>query len=222
MYFDEKLQKLRKERGLSLEGLSRELGIPESMLERLETGFRDPLEQELTKITNFFQVTPEDLADDQPAANAFSVLFGAGCALSFAPEASPDPQELLPDLRQGTLLASMINHSGQAAVYEYPEEYIRAIKAPEGEYASFTVHDDSLRALGIFKNDTAIVRRQSEIEAGQLAAVSSKEQGGVLLRLATKSGRDAVCETAADDCVPLPLSQDEQIYGRVVEIRRNL
>ncbi|MDR3348767.1 MAG: helix-turn-helix domain-containing protein [Acidaminococcales bacterium] len=219
MYFDEKLKKLRLDKGLSLEELSRELNIPESMLEGLETGFRDPSAQDLTKITEFFKVSPEDIADDQPAVNAFSVLFGTGGVLPSALPTQPfaDGQALLPDAPPISFLNEAIKRGGQETIYEYPDKYIRAAKAPAGEYILLRVPDDSMRAFGILKGDAAIVRRQNVAAPGDIAAVWNKAPGGVSLRLVRKDGREA-----ADGSCPLPaLAQDDQIYGRVVEIRRN-
>ncbi|MDR2007327.1 MAG: helix-turn-helix domain-containing protein [Acidaminococcales bacterium] len=223
MYFDEKLKKLRVDKGLSLEELVRELNIPKSILEDLETGFRDPGEQDLAKISDFFNVRPEDIADDKPAINAFSVLFGAGGILPFVPAAQTftDDQALLPGTIDIPFLNEAINHGGnQETVYEYPDKHIRAVKAPEGEYILLRVTDDSMRAFGILKGDAAIIRRQSEVEPGHVAAVQNKE-GCVFLRLVRKDGREPVPEATDKDCLTPTLAQDDRIYGRVVEIRRN-
>jgi hypothetical protein len=75
MYFDEKLKALRLRKGLSAPELAAGLSMPEAVLDALETGFRDPGEQDLAKIAAFFAVPVQDLADDQPAVNAFSILF---------------------------------------------------------------------------------------------------------------------------------------------------
>ncbi len=75
MYFDEKLKDLRIKKGLTLEELADALGISESVLESLETGFQDPNDKEMKKITGYFGVTAESLADDQPTVNAMSILF---------------------------------------------------------------------------------------------------------------------------------------------------
>ncbi len=85
MYFDEKLKELRIKAGLTLEQLADALGISESVLDSLETGFQDPNDKELKKITEFFGVTAESLADDQPSVNALSILFANSGGMDMGP-----------------------------------------------------------------------------------------------------------------------------------------
>jgi transcriptional regulator with XRE-family HTH domain len=206
MYFDEKLKKLRLERGISVENLARALNISTTALEDLEIGFRDPSEQDWEKITDFFKVAREELADDQPAANAFAVLFGAG--------ASP----ALTELNVLTKQSALWPFPATETIYEYPEAHIRAVKAPTGEYLALKIPDGNLRELGVFKGDTAIVQLENSARTESLAA--ALKTGGVL-RFVRKGNREIILSIASKSRAPENLSEEYQPCGQVVEIRKD-
>ena len=59
MFDAEKLKKLRKERGLTLRELEREVGISRAYLNEIERGVREPTLRVLRKLTSFYKVEPE-------------------------------------------------------------------------------------------------------------------------------------------------------------------
>ena len=59
MFYAEKLKKLRKERGLTLRELEKEIGVSRAYLNEIERGIREPTLRVLDKLTSFYKVEPE-------------------------------------------------------------------------------------------------------------------------------------------------------------------
>ena len=197
MYFDEKLKALRLKQNLSLAELSNKLQIPENVLDCLETGFRDPNDEEMNKISCFFGVAQTDLADDQPAANALSILFRRDVfPSSDQPAATTVPPA---DAAIRKIPLSVVSSEEPSVVRQEQEHWLPVFAKPEDEYAAITVQDDNLADSGILAGDIAIIRLKNSVPAGTVAAV--RQDGKLVLR-----------RTA----------EQEQIYGQVTEIRRIL
>ena len=61
MKFNEKLQKLRKEKGMSQEALADELGVSRQAVSKWESGASDPSTANLIALAKLFGTTPEEL-----------------------------------------------------------------------------------------------------------------------------------------------------------------
>ncbi len=235
MYFDEKLKNLREKNGLSLEELAKKLNIDERILDSLETGFRDPSEKDLQKIADFFSVKTEELADDQPVVNAFSVLFGnndssisgsLAMAAGFMGNKSLEkiinqieqkPTQTLSPIVQKITIISSINPDTS---FEYSAQEIHINDLPQGEYIALKMPDDGMHLQGIDKGDILVIHK-TKVPSGKIALVIGQNKPPCVGTI-YNANDITFLQYANTSCQPTILETDDIILGQVVEVRKNL
>jgi len=93
--------------------------------------------------------------------------------------------------------------------------------AGSGEVVALRVEGESMREAGILPGDYAIIRRQPEVENGEVAAVTI--DGGGTLKVWRQSGRQVALEPRARGFLPIPLgprSGEVRVFGRLVGVAR--
>lgn len=228
MYFDEKLKALREKTGLTLEEAAKKLDVTEGTLQSLETGFKDPDRIEMRKITELYNVTEEELADDEPYVNAFSVLFegnepgsnplagtfafAAGLVGAQTMKNDTSSEDAPFDVRKIPLIKNITLES-ENPVYDCLESYIASCNLPEGEYIALHVTDDTLGNIGINKGDLAIAKIQSTAEVGNIVIVLQNDN--LTLKQVVKNDNNILC---FNDCLK-DIAQS-LIVGKIIETRK--
>lgn len=157
--FADMLTSLRKQEGLSQKELAGKTGLTRSAIGMYETGKREPDFETLEIFADFFNVNMDTL-------------------LGKAESAAPDPKDL-PSNAFSIDLSSChripILGRISAGLPLYAEEHIEGYTLTDlnggAEYFGLRVSGDSMNALRINEGDIIIVRRQEEVEQGEVAVV---------------------------------------------------
>ena len=157
--FADMLTSLRKQEGLSQKESADKTGLTRSAIGMYETGKREPDFETLEIFADFFNVNMDTL-------------------LGKAESAAPDPKDLpsnafsidLSNCHRIPILGRI-----SAGLPLYAEEHIEGYTLTDlnggAEYFGLRVSGDSMNALRINEGDIIIVRRQEEVEQGEVAVV---------------------------------------------------
>lgn len=107
--------------------------------------------------------------------------------------------------------------------FEYIEGYVCVDEAINGEVLAFSCRGDSMKDIGIYDGDIAIVRRQCTVENGELAVVIINGNEGTLKRVRYQEGM--IILEAANQAYPPRIFTGEdvniiKIVGKVIELRK--
>lgn len=157
--FSDMLTSLRKQEGLSQKELADKTGLTRSAIGMYETGKREPDFETLEIFADFFNVNMDTLL---------------GKADNKIPDCKILPPETIPiDLANYHRIPILGRIS--AGLPLYAEEHIEGYTITElnggAEYFALRVHGDSMNAAGINDGYLIIVRRQEEVEQGEIAVV---------------------------------------------------
>lgn len=155
-----RLKTLRKNRGYSLRELGELLGVAESTVSLYESGKREAPYAVLQKLSKIFCVSIDYLLENS--------------------EASEQNNLRIPILDSVSLEGGEINYN-----YSGESSYIEL--GDVDNYFFYMVHDGSM-APQISKGDTAVIRKQNEIESGDIAAVIYKNSSVILRRVIIQNG----------------------------------
>lgn len=184
------LKTLRKKYGHSLRDLSRLLGVKESTISLYESGKREATYSTLKKLSEIYSVSIDFLLGNYSDATS--------------------------DTIQARVLDSVCIEGDQIE-YCYRNEKFNYMPKDDSDYFFYLSSDLSM-APQISKDDVVVIKKQNEIESGQLAAVIYK-QNPIVLRRVTLDG-DVIVLQAFDSSVPPSVVEnidDLIILGRVVE-----
>lgn len=157
--FSDMLTSLRKQEGLSQKELADKTGLTRSAIGMYETGKREPDFETLEIFADFFNVNMDTLL---------------GKADNKIPDCKILPPETIPiDLANYHRIPILGRIS--AGLPLYAEEHIEGYTITDlnggAEYFALRVHGDSMNAAGINDGYLIIVRRQEEVEQGEIAVV---------------------------------------------------
>ena len=163
-----KLKELRKSRNISQLKLAMELNMNQNTISRYETGEREAGYAELTAIADYFNVDMDYLLGRSDSLGSFSNVFP------------------LPSIRQVPLIGTIACGQPILAV-EDAEEHA---PMPGFVHADFALRckGDSMINARIFDGDLVYIRRQPQVENGQIAAVRIGEEA-TLKRVYQQPGR---------------------------------
>lgn len=164
--FNERLRQLRRDRGLSQQELADQLrlidsysrGLSKSSINMYERGEREPGFETLETIADYFNVDMDYLlgrSDTGPSANLSNIL----------PIPSMREVPIVGDIACGQPILAVENAEETAFV-------------PDAVRADFCLRckGDSMRDARILDGDLVFIRRQPQVENGQIAAVRIGEE----------------------------------------------
>ena len=157
-----RLKELRKERGLSLKEMGEILGVAESTVSLYENKKREAPYSVLHKASDFFEVTIDYLLGGNERAECTNNAV------------------LIP-----LLDTVSISQTGIEYFYSSESEAIE-LGNPEN-YFFFRAHDDSME-MQISEGDIALIKKQSDIQSGELAAVIYEGSPVTLKRIIKQDG----------------------------------
>ena len=150
-----RLRTLRKSRKLSLRELGELLGVAESTVSLYESGKREAPYVVLQKLSEIFCVSIDYLLENGEAKNENRL--------------------------QIPILDSVSLQSGEVE-YNYSGESAQIELGDVDNFFFFKVHDSSMGPQ-ISQGDTAVIKKQNEIESGDIAAVIHKNSPIILRRV---------------------------------------
>ncbi len=185
-----RLKTLRKKQGLSLKDLGVILGVKESTISLYESGKREAPYSTLKKLSEIYSVSIDYLLGNSSSITSQTV--------------------------EVPILDSVCIGEGEIE-YCYREKKMPFMPKDDNDYFFYLASDFSMSPQ-ISAGDVAIIKKQSEIESGQVAAVIYGQDSIVLRRVVLKD--DVIVLQAFDPSVAPKIVEniDElTILGRVVE-----
>ena len=156
--YAERIKSLRKERGLSQDQLAAMLGVSRSAVGMYETGKREPDFEICEAIADIFNVDMDYLIGRSSIERKTS--FSCGIPSGFEPVPQMQKVPLIGNIACGQPITAEENLEG----------YVDAPAMKQIDFA-LTCHGDSMIDAGIYDGDIVYIRKQPEVENGQIAAV---------------------------------------------------
>lgn len=130
--------------------------------------------------------------------------------------------ELPPENKKIPIIGS-VKCGANGLAFEYLEGYILVGENYTGDIIAFRCRGDSMKDIGISDGDIAIVRKQEDVECGELAVVVINGDEGTLKRV-RKFDSGIVLEAANPDYPPRIFTGENlqliHIVGKVLEVRK--
>lgn len=204
--FPERIKKLRKEKkGVTAEQIANAAGIERTTLYKYEKGDGNVPLPVADKLAKFFGVSLSWLAGDNEIREPEAIYMQ-----SIKPLGKTIPLPLLGKIPGGKSIE----------IYENIQRYIDTPEdqARNGEYFYLEVNGDSMIGSRIHDGDIVLVRRQSNIESGEIAVVRTNETDGTLKRVKRVDG-NYVLYPDNPKYEPEVISQEgAEIIGKVVKV----
>ncbi len=164
----ERIEQRRKQLGLTLDDIAREIGVAKSTIQRYEKGTIETIKLPVIEaIANIMAVDPAWIC---------------GKTEDMLPASSPDISPYDPNKGQRIPILGRI----AAGLPIYAEQNIEGYTITDlnggAEYFALRVRGDSMNALGINDGYRIIVRRQPEVENGEVAVVMVGDEDATVKR----------------------------------------
>lgn len=160
------LRTLRKQRGLSLKALGETLGLAESTVSLYETGKRQPDNDTLVKIANFFGVTIDYLL----GVSNDPIIKNTGCNATENTIFKDHPEIVpLPEMRKIPLVGNIACGEPITAI-ENVDDYVSVDINIPADFA-LKCKGDSMINARIHDGDIVYIREQPVVDNGEIAAV---------------------------------------------------
>lgn len=156
--FCNRLRLLRNSRSLSQQTLSEKIGVSKSSINMYERGEREPSFETLEAIADFFNVDMDYLLGKSDVERKYA--FVQHIPTGFEPTPKMQKVPLIGDIACGEPITAEENLEG----------YVDAPAMKQIDFA-LTCHGDSMIDAGIHDGDIVYIRKQPEVENGQIAAV---------------------------------------------------
>ena len=148
-----RIRELRKQRGITMKQLGEVVDLAESTISQYETGKRQPDNETLLKISEYFGVTVGYLL-------GYEAMATVGLPLNIMP---------MPEMRKIPLIGT-IACGKPILAEEHIEEYVEIPKHVAADFA-LSCKGDSMINARIFDGDVVYIRQQATVENGEIAAV---------------------------------------------------
>lgn len=163
--FSDRFKQLRKERGLTQQGLATELGFTKSSVNMYERGEREPGLESLETIADFFNVDMDYLLGASNTPNRFlAVADGSG-------NSATAPDNILP--MPATYTVPLLGTIACGEPILAAENIEDNVEVPEHLHADFALRckGDSMINARIHDGDIVYIRQQPAVNNGEIAAV---------------------------------------------------
>lgn len=217
-----RLKALREEKNLYPSEVAKILGISRTAYIKYESGETEH-PRKLDQLAAFFDVSVDYLLgrSDSRHGTTFAGQDGKHFLLFAGQQAKNEVPPPTDNIKIPIIASVKCGYGGLA--YEYLDGYISIDSSMmHGEIKAFRCYGDSMKDIGIFDGDVAVVRLQDDVENGELAIVLVNDEG--MLKRVRKEKGVLMLESANPDYPPMLFTSDDKvkIIGRVMEIRRHL
>lgn len=202
----DKIKQLRLENGLTQRELADSLGVTPKAVSFYELNQREPSGDILIKIAKKFRVSTDYLLGHESELSSLSNYAGK-----------------LTETKKIPIIGN-VKCGADGIAYEYMDGCVYVDgHTNTGNIAAFHCRGDSMKYIGINDGDIAIVRKQEDVESGELAMVVIGGDEGTLKRVNKFKGGISL-ETANPDYPSRIFTgkklKNIHIVGKVLEIRR--
>ena len=197
-----KIERLCRSRGISVYRLAKDTGISTASMSQWKRGISKPGFGSLRKIAQYFGVTLDYFYEDTGELPVPTTSHTRWIPV-MGRIAAGVPAEMVED------------------IVDYEE-----IESAVGDAFALVINGDSM-APQLLKGDIVIVRRQEDVESGEVAIVAVNGYDGTCKRI-IKTSEGVILQPLNPNYQPIFYSNEEilalpvKILGRVMEIRRKL
>ncbi len=210
MTIGEIIKKQRKEMGLTLEEVGRQVGVSKSTVAKWETGYISNMRRDrIALLASTLNISPSELL-----TNPRNDRMPANCV----------PVDIIAENVQvaviGRVAAGLACHAeDDVEGYEFAS---RSIVSSSDNFVYLRVQGDSMSPL-IMEGDLVLIRCQSSIDSGTLGVVVIDDEDGVIKRV--RYGKDWIELISENPYYPPRRFEGEDItrvrvFGRVMECKR--
>ena len=173
--FGDRIRELRKGRNMTQQDLADTLGVERSSISKYEKGAAIPSDELKIKLANLFDVT-------------IDYILGREGQATVKPQISPSGQSIPVTAIVSLPVVGTVKCGPGGLAYQDVEGYVQAanVKHPD-ECFYLHVTGDSMEPQ-ITEGDLALIRRQPEVESGELAVVVVNSEEGTLKKVLFKDG----------------------------------
>ncbi|MDI6872494.1 MAG: transcriptional repressor LexA [Bacillota bacterium] len=201
-----RLRELRKAADLTQKQLASRISVNRATLANWETGRATPDAEMLRRLANYFSVSVDDLLGHSPVPDTFP----------FRPIPT-GPMVQVPvvgTIRAGEPILAAQNIEGYCPV--------AADEVAGGEHFFLRVKGDSMVGARIQEGDLVLVRRQADVDDGDIAVVMVNDEEATIKRVYREGGR-WLLKAENPNLRPLVVDKrDVRIIGRVIQLRVQL
>jgi len=197
--FSVRLKKLRKASGLNQDELAKKLGVRKTTISNYETGYSNPNNSILRRISEFFDVPISELLGETTVFREDTLAADA--------------------MKQVPVYASLSSTGLTGSLPVYHCEFPTAMLG-EGDFFALKLTDDRMNRALLSAGSLAIIRRQSYADDGDIALVLLDDGMSVLGRF-YRNGEGFVLSPESDKAVyrPFVISNSEEnvtVLGKVI------
>jgi repressor LexA len=229
----DRLRELRTSRNLSQAQVAEYLGIKPSTYCKYETDENRPV-RKLKELSELFHVPADYIMclSDNPFVQLLKSDNNSALGRTVMEAETQKLKELLSNEIPVPLDNKKIPIIGRVKcgydgyVYEYVSGSVMIDSEKfHGDIKAFRCYGDSMKGIGIFDGDIAIVRMQDKVESGELAIVVVNGDEGMLKRVRYEEGKMIMLESANPDYPPRVFTGEDMdsvhVVGKVLETRRS-
>lgn len=201
--FGERLARLRTNKGLSQYKLAELLGFSRGQIANYEHGTREPDHETLRRLADFFGVTTDYLLGrtDDPAPLPKNAI----------PVSQLVKVPIVGTIRAGEPILAAENIEGY--------EMVSAEQVKNGTYFFLRVKGDSMIGAGIREGYLVLVRKQEDVEDGDIAVVLVDDEEATLKRVYRADGK-WILHPENPAMKPIVVEKrDVKIVGRVMLVQ---
>ena len=199
-----RIKELRKEKGLKQTELAAILNVTQGALSSWETGRYDIGNDDLKKLADFFDVSADYILGRDDITKLSGYI-----------------GKIVENKKIPIIGSVKCGQNGLA--FEDIEGYVNVDDDLTGEIFALRCKGDSMKFEDIKEGDIAIVRRQDDVECGELAVVIINGDEGTLKKVRKFEG-GIILEAANPDYPPRIFTGEDlrkiKIVGKVLETRR--
>lgn len=215
MTLGEKLKELRKEKGLSLRELAKQIGnISASYLSDIENDRYDPSLKKLKSIAQALNVPTAYLLDIYDQSHSGYEKFKLERKKIKYETVEIVNVPILGEIAAGEPVIAEENILGYEKI---PADDIRG-----GEYFILRVSGDSMINAGIYEGDHVLIKKQPTCETGDIAAVIVNAENATLKRVYFSNGK-LLLQPENPKYKPIMVDEDDvRIVGKAVKVIHKL
>ena len=214
MNVNELIANRRKELGFTLEDVANKVGVSKSTVKKWESGFIKNMKRDkMALLAEALQMSPMDLLDDNPNDSCYDAPMEQKGSNIPLPDGTFRPElKRVPMLGYAAAGEPLENLDGQDTYY---------VETDSTYHVDFciTVRGDSMINAGINDGDIVFVRRQPEVENGQVACIEI-ERSRVCIKRFYKTDNSVTLVSENPKYAPLQFNEtnceDFRILGLAV------
>lgn len=208
MYVGDKIRKLRKRKRMTQKELADKIGVKPTAVSAWETGLNRPLMDKIMILANLFNVSPDYFYGANPyepdeGIKENEAFYQSGNIIN------------VPIIAQVSCGKGIIAFKEIAGYEKTPADWIQG-----GEYFYVRAKGDSMINARIMNGDLLLIRRQDEVENGEIAAVSIDDE--VFLKRVFISGDRFILQSENPAYPPIVFSKEDDknihIIGKLKKI----